>query len=274
MYTVRDHVFRNFQDLDGMHNKQHVCFSGEYISDELAKKMAEIIRFMPDLRTMYIAGTDLSVAALGNIIDALLVANTIEMLDIGSLGFGTDGAIVVAEWLAKSTSIRTLCMYANWIGDEGAAHIAGGLAKNTCITHLRITENSIGNRGIKKLCDGIRDHATLRHVLISNNSFDDEGVKHVAELIGQNTTLQSLDMMSLNITLAGKRRVIKALRENTTLQHVYMNGPMRTINKILIKNRMRHIGHLDNFDLFQTVMASNRIPKLPRHLMVEISKNM
>ena len=52
--------------------------------------------------------------------------------------------------------MRSLNLNDNYVGEEGALALAEALAKNTAIRELQLKGNEMGDKGVKAICDAMK----------------------------------------------------------------------------------------------------------------------
>jgi hypothetical protein len=109
-------------------------------------------------------------------------------LDVSSKSLGTEGALVVAEYLRDNGALLVLSMNSNHLGVDGGKALAEGLKGNNAITELNIADNDLTYygediSGIIILADVIKDMGAMTSLNLASNWLYAEGAKIVAEAI-------------------------------------------------------------------------------------------
>ena len=98
----------------------------------------------------------------------------LEVLDISNNNLGDDGAVILAEEIKKSSTLKVLIISSNNIGARGAEAIVNSLI-NTPIEILVIKYNRIGRNGATAIAKLITNHKTLHTLSLSgDDTIDDE----------------------------------------------------------------------------------------------------
>ena len=104
---------------------------------------------------------------------------------------------------------------------------------------LNLSGNATKNN-VEYFCDIIKQNK-LTELNISHNKIDEDGIKKIATSLATNSTLKILDLSGNNITPAGLQALYQALEKNNTLQSFGDIEINADIERILERNRQRHI---------------------------------
>jgi ankyrin repeat protein len=113
------------------------------------------------------------------------------------------------------------------------------LSNTRTLEKLNLSGNATENN-VKSFCDIIKQNK-LTELNISHNKIDEDGIKKIATSLATNSTLKILDLSGNNITPAGLQALYQALEKNNTLQSFGDIEINADIERILERNRQRHI---------------------------------
>jgi Ran GTPase-activating protein (RanGAP) involved in mRNA processing and transport len=118
---------------------------------------------------------------------------TLTELDVSGKNLGTEGALVVAEYLDGNGALLVLNLASNWLGSEGAIYIADALQNNTALTSLNISSNYLAKSrplimrgvvdmsGVTALANAISDMRAMKSLDLSGNQLGAKGAKHITD---------------------------------------------------------------------------------------------
>ena len=142
----------------------------------------------------------------------------------------SEGAVALANAVAKNLTLRNLVLRGNQIGESGAKALGEMLKQNSALKILDLSSCSIGNDGGSALGIGLSQNATLEHLLIDDNSLG-SGKNDAFFSVGLSTNkvLNSLHLSSNGLSdgraesVWGKA-IADALSKNTSLRHVDLSN--------------------------------------------------
>mmetsp|Transcript_17762 Transcript_17762/g.42778 ORF Transcript_17762/g.42778 Transcript_17762/m.42778 type:complete len:395 (+) Transcript_17762:120-1304(+) len=127
--------------------------------------------------------------ALSSIVSA---CKNVKFLDLRNTGIGSEGAAIVARFLATNPNMETINLSNNNFNDGGAEIIARGLSTNTNLKLLYISRNPIFEAGKRALLKAIFDTTSLNATIDSNHSceliFDNIASAHDMAMLINNFT--------------------------------------------------------------------------------------
>ena len=176
-----------------------------------AIKLAEVLDkhpFLDSLSLRYcIFGVHLGTIPVSAIISS---CNNVKFLDLRNTDIGSEGAIVVSQFLATTPNpcMETINLSNNNLNVYDAEVISKGLSHNNILKLLYMSNNPISELGKRHLLRAIYDTTSLNHIIHSN---------HTCELIASNMhTAHEMVMLINNFTCARtnkKRKIVFAIHD-------------------------------------------------------------
>ena len=127
------------------------------------------------------------------------------------------GAKEVASYVAKTTTLHTLCLRDNGIDAQGAKEFAKALAVNQSITSVDLRGNVIGAEGATALAEMLRGNSWIRQLNLYGNNMGEEGGAAIAYALKRNQALTCLDLGDNMIKDQSMTKIANALRGATSL---------------------------------------------------------
>jgi Ran GTPase-activating protein (RanGAP) involved in mRNA processing and transport len=116
-----------------------------------------------------------------------LSGKSLTELDLSGIGFGAEGAPLVAQYISDNGALSVLSLKKNNLGQEtdrgGMQALSDMLKGNTVLTDLDMSENYMDPTDAKIFSEGISDNRALTSLDLSQNHLCAEGAKHVADAI-------------------------------------------------------------------------------------------
>jgi Ran GTPase-activating protein (RanGAP) involved in mRNA processing and transport len=117
---------------------------------------------------------------------------TLTELDVSGKNLGSEGALVVAEYLDDNRALSVLSLKNNGLGTKEAGKVLGGMLKeNSVLKELDISENMYYSSGWKidpefaeELAAGIKDNEALSKLDVRNNYINAEGKSALKKAAG------------------------------------------------------------------------------------------
>jgi Ran GTPase-activating protein (RanGAP) involved in mRNA processing and transport len=169
---------------------------------------------------------------------------TLTELDVSGKNLGTEGALVVAEYLNGNRVLTKFDISSNDLYAGGGRALALGLKDNQVIRELNIADNNLTNggydmSGVVALVDAVKDMGVLTSLDVSSNSMANvEAAKALGSLLKGNTVLQKLNISDNTATgcswqnsIGGGVQLAKVISEG-----LVGNGAISSIN--LLKNQI------------------------------------
>jgi len=158
------------------------------------------------------------------IADALARSTSIRALWMDSNNIGEAGAERIAEALRYSTSLQVLYLGFNNIGANGVGALADVLWNNETLVSLHLYHNNIGNVGAGKCAEALRHNRSLQELDLSVNEIGNSGISKLADALKINTGLLVLKLYKNNASDSGAEKLALSLKENASLQRLYLGS--------------------------------------------------
>ena len=119
--------------------------------------------------------------------------NYLEELYISYNRLGDDGAVILAEGILKSCTLRILEISHNNVTSVGAISVANSLLCNSSIEILQFSWNSIGEDGAIAFSTAIANNVTLKELSLGgHNSLDEKSAMMVIKSLYHNNVINCL----------------------------------------------------------------------------------
>jgi hypothetical protein len=118
---------------------------------------------------------------------------TITELDVSGKNLGTEGALVVAEYLDGNGAMTSLNLASNGLYAEGTKLLAAALKGNQIMTELDISSNYQGGiSGVDALANVIPDMGAILSVNLLKNEIKVKQARTLVAILKEHPTLKSL----------------------------------------------------------------------------------
>lgn len=190
----------------------------------------------------------------------------------------------VCTWLANSTSIRLFDIYYPF-RQTSAKQLGDAVAKNHSLEILRINipfddwqviEGDVCiTNGLGHVLDGVNANGRIRHVSLIGH-LSNLACAEMCEFVRRDASLVELTLTEMLLPHTYKL-LCEALWRNTTLLKIDL--PIRVdlktddIPHMVARNKEIHTRNLAAFNLLQTLMITNKIPRIPKHLLMLVKHN-
>jgi hypothetical protein len=114
---------------------------------------------------------DMSDCNLGNVPEILsvILQSDVEDLEIADNNINSLGAIKIAEYIERNTTMMCLRLYGNLLNDDDAVIISRALQENYKLFSLHIYWNNFTSVGVKALFSSVFDSSSLNAIAESNH---------------------------------------------------------------------------------------------------------
>jgi hypothetical protein len=183
------------------------------------------------------------------IVDALLINDTVEDLDLGTNFLGFKSASELKKLLEKTRSLAELRIgndsrfRQRGIGSEGAEALAEALKRNKTLRRLELYNNRIDHKGVKALAEAIKENSVIEFIDFKLNLFESEGAAALGGALAVNTSLTHIDIEACNIMASGAKAIASGLQFNTNLLILKMKS-----NAITPKGAFAIANVLENYN--------------------------
>lgn len=231
--------------------------------------LVDALAQFPTLRTLNLAGTDLSVSDTARALSAIVFAksnspcSSLEDLFLGGNGFGDEGAAMIARWLTgpedeaqqdsrRPANLRRLDLRYNEISGAGMEALCASLS-STKVRHWHMEGNCVGDTGCAALSRLLQhDASCLEEVFLGANGIGPQGAAHVAAALPKNTRLSKLYLEGNHIGLQGATALSEAL------EGVKENDDSRRLKHLFVDNN--NIGKEGSQRLARALNSGTAIP--------------
>eukprot|EP00667_Euglena_gracilis_P002674 EG_transcript_2678 len=215
---------------------------------EVFTALAKAVETTRALTTLRLGGTRMSTASAVALVQSVVAAGTMEVLDLHRNDLGsplgealvdlvgprnaslhtlllhcnpklrTKGLVQAVRSLAGDHALLTLNLAATSLGDEGAIALATTLQANRTLTHVDLSENGITDMGALALCQSLMANTTLQWLGLAENRVRDEGACSLAHVLESSDALTHVDLSSVWVSDKGAVALAVALALNQGLQ--------------------------------------------------------
>ena len=131
---------------------------------------------------------DNNITRVGDICHAIFNTTTVKLLDISLNGLTSLEAPAISDMM---TCLEELYISSNEL-DDGAVILADGIIKSNTLKLLEIGDNDIRARGAIAIANSLTHNTTMEELGISGNPISRDGAIAIAEAITNNKTLKTL----------------------------------------------------------------------------------
>ncbi|KAG9319950.1 hypothetical protein KVV02_004702 [Mortierella alpina] len=229
-----DSWVKRLQENDASFTSLHILSFRRITSAELGQVFVAITH-NSTLKEFYASGHALDQDAAHKLATALEHNRTLERLNVGHDGLGSDEAVfkILADGLAKSQAPLRLDLENKGLGghDATVGALAAALEKNQALQELNLARNKLTDQDIATLCQSLAQSKSLQKLDLCLNSFGETGTRAVAELLaGQSDPhtpgLKEIDLSDNELTEEGGTAIGKALESNQQLERLRMSSCM------------------------------------------------
>mmetsp|Transcript_30646 Transcript_30646/g.72511 ORF Transcript_30646/g.72511 Transcript_30646/m.72511 type:complete len:406 (-) Transcript_30646:110-1327(-) len=189
-------------------------FGDNDVYDEGATKLAEVLRYCPNLRRVNLRTSILEEIGAEQLFrpSALGQCTALTDLDLMNNAFGDVGATHLANALKNCTSLENLCLVNNEMRTEGAQSLAEALRSMRSLTWLNLGKNGVDDKAATALAASLQAHTNLRALSLDDNWIGDAGVRELAGVVARCPSLTILQLSSNRIAADGAEALAQALR--------------------------------------------------------------
>ena len=125
--------------LGGHSSLRHIDFTGIYMGRHFVNTLAEILKAFPNCLEELILADLRPTVSIGDLIDALMHAESLEYLDLSENTFNFQAATSLANLVSKTSSLEYLSLKACSLRDSCAQTILDALMVNKSIKYLNLS---------------------------------------------------------------------------------------------------------------------------------------
>jgi len=130
---------------------------------------------------------------------------------------GDDGLMVIAEFLATDTRLKTLELLNNSIGVRGCTHLGKVLTQNDTLVNLILDHNDIGDEGVAVLGDGLKWNSTVSYLSLQYCNIGAPGGEAIAKYIIRSSSVKELYLKGNCIGPQGVIAIAQSIAKNMVL---------------------------------------------------------
>jgi hypothetical protein len=212
--------------------------------DSVVEAMAE----MPKLEvvSLQLTGFQATVPFSGQALSTLFYSPTITDLYLSRLGLLKDHFAVIAAGILQSDTLRVLDLFGNTVFNEHVILIADALAKNTSLETLVLpcpTED-LSVESCAAISRALQVNKTLIILNLPRSNLCDDGLLHIAEGLTVNTTLKKIEVgVSKQIGDKGTGALEKMLEKNYELERLVVSSAEKSVkDKVEYYMRLNEVG--------------------------------
>ena len=169
---------------------------------------------------------------LGNVPEILsvILQSDVEDLEIADNNINSLGAIKIAEYIERNTTMMCLHLYGNLLNDDDAVIISRALQENYKLFSLHIYWNNFTSVGVKALFSSVFDNSSL------NAIFDSNHVLKMIHVISDDDYFYRMSKINHNMNdgewpLADK--LLIAMHDKDSLLEYLANVPVELMPRVL-----------------------------------------
>jgi Ran GTPase-activating protein (RanGAP) involved in mRNA processing and transport len=201
--------------------------SNNFIDDEGAVEIAEILRIPSKLTSLTIAKNPITSLGMAHIADALKGNNRITSLDVSFTNIGPSGASMLFEALRDETSaIKQLDVSHCGIQDDGAADLGRMLRRHKTLESLSVDMNDIHEDGSEALMRQLKYNSALRKLSYgSGNALSLRAADHLAEYLAKDRcSLAILHLENCLMASSASIALMAGVENSTSLVELNLKG--------------------------------------------------
>ena len=151
---------------------------------------------------------------------------TSQILDLGDLFTGDEGAAVIAQFIAQNKHITQIELKGNHLTAQGFALICESLKACPNIQSIQAEWNAIGssNLGLESLLDLVKTSYSLASIDLRNNHIKPDAGDLLAAIVRESHALEVIDLRWNDLGSKGASPILQALREHNRKIRVELSG--------------------------------------------------
>ncbi|CAF2067977.1 unnamed protein product [Rotaria magnacalcarata] len=128
---------------------------------------------------------------------------------------------VLIPSLKMSTTVTKLDLGGNGFGSMGAIYLANLIKENGNILELDLSYNDIGLTGCEALCNALRSCRRINILILDGNRLDDKCAPHLADLLASHKYFLHVSLFkNLFESISTARSLSAALSDNQSIEHL------------------------------------------------------
>ncbi|KAH6717060.1 leucine rich repeat protein [Leptodontidium sp. MPI-SDFR-AT-0119] len=225
------HIGQLMKSLESNHQTKHFLLGNNAVSSTGAKMIADFIAKYPNrMETWYLAGCHITRTGLQMLASQMITSNSITNLWFKRNPFGPGSALILAEIVLQTRSLRTLDLETTELGDEGTRRFVDAICgKPSSLQNIYLNANGIGQSACASLSKYLASpECVLESLFLSTNPIGDAGMALLAPGLAKNTTLKRLTLASAGLTSKGVSLLAEALTAGDRPLHTLDLGASQT----------------------------------------------
>ena len=249
-------VMKIFNGMVIISNFRMVNVSHNFITDEAADTLANILAHNTKLKVINVSYNNLSTVGIVKVIKGMqnsinletvnvshnMITNkavdelgaalshnsNLKSLDLSSNYLTFEGFIRIFEFLKNMMHLRKLYISYNNTSDLDIGSTATVGFDNSKLEELDLSNNFMQTAGTVAIMRNFKQISSLKKLYINGNMITDEATDDIAAILSQSTKLEELNLSCNNLHVAGAITIFKSLRSIYSLKRLYINNNMIT----------------------------------------------
>ena len=235
-----------------------VNLSDNFIGDDGAKALAEILAKNLPLQHLLVASCDMTEKGTQRILEALLHNTELHSLDVSFNACDTNGTSALCQVLARNDcALRSLDFSHVRRSDKAVRYenflqpLEEGLAKNTTLQHFGFAYMQL----TPGMCKAMRAHVALRSMNLTATHPD----KKVSLALIRKPHLEKIDLSDCSLPKDTVRDILAELHESPSIQQVNLSGNKLKGQGQRIADALQHRKKLTSLNLKSCSMSSKDV---------------
>ena len=169
---------------------------------------------------------------------AIVSTNTVKELHMWSNSLTTEEASALSDMMS---CLELLNIMDNQVGDDGALILAEGLVKTNTLRELNISNNEIGSTGAVAIVESLSSNTSLKVLDISGNTINEAGASTIADALTKNKILKELSLFDNNTSIESAMIIMKRLHNNDCITTLRLT--LKLMNENNVKEEIFNINN-------------------------------
>lgn len=267
---------QSVDNLPFMADATHVLLTGKITSVDAAMAVGAWLKNARHVECLDLSWNILGVDWMQHILKGLSDNDTVVEINLRCVRLDDDSASLLGAWIGRSTRIRSLDLAGTNMSEEGIKSVGKGIGLNASIQVLMLCVTVINAAWTEHIFNGINVNQSVQQLTFTHCDLNDDAVASVSAGLKGNRSIRTLGLLGNDFSATGMNHVCDALSVNTSLIMIDIDGRHTSLvefgRQICARNRAFCQQGIRNFNLYQTLMLSGKVAKLPKHVLVMISQ--